>query len=135
MVGRLGGAGRDGRQERGHDAGLLVGLCERRCPVQRHGASDRRRTPLGRSRRDRRRAGMCGGTRPGTPGTRPVVVDLTPRRDGRPARLLDVVEGRSGTVFADWLASRSEEFRRNVRVVAMDAFAGYMSVNNGECAV
>ena len=63
-----------------------------------------------------------------------MVVDLTPRRDGRPARLLDVVEGRSGTVFADWLASRSEEFRRNVRVVAMDAFAGYMSVNNGECA-
>mgnify|MGYP001623579547 CR=1 FL=1 len=54
-----------------------------------------------------------------------VVVDLTPRRDGRPARLLDVVGGRSGAVFADWLASRPEEFRRNVRVVAMDAFAGY----------
>lgn len=54
-----------------------------------------------------------------------VVVDLTPRRDGRPARLLDVVEGRSGAAFAGWLASRSEEFRRNVRVVAMDAFAGY----------
>ena len=54
-----------------------------------------------------------------------VVVDLTPRRDGRPARLLDVVGGRSGAVFAGWLASRSEEFRRNVRVVAMDAFAGY----------
>ena len=54
-----------------------------------------------------------------------VVVDLTPRSDGRPARLLDVVEGRSGAVFAGWLASRSEGFRRNVRVVAMDAFAGY----------
>lgn len=54
-----------------------------------------------------------------------VVVDLTPRRDGRPARLLDVVEGRSGAAFAGWLASRFEEFRRNVRVVAMDAFAGY----------
>lgn len=54
-----------------------------------------------------------------------VVVDLTPRRDGRPARLLDVAEGRSGTAFAGWFASRSEEFRRNVRVVAMDAFAGY----------
>ena len=54
-----------------------------------------------------------------------VVVDLTPRSDGRPARLLDVVGGRSGAVFAGWLASRSEEFRRNVRVVAMDAFAGY----------
>ena len=33
--------------------------------------------------------------------------------------------GQSGAVFAGWLASRSEGFRRNVRVVAMDAFAGY----------
>ena len=31
-----------------------------------------------------------------------VVVDLTPRRDGRPARLLDVVEGRSGAAFAGY---------------------------------
>ena len=45
--------------------------------------------------------------------------------DGRTARLLDVVGGGSGAAFAGWLASRSEEFRRNVRVVAMDAFAGY----------
>ena len=40
-----------------------------------------------------------------------VVVDLAPRSEGRPARLLDVVEGRGGTVFAGWLVSRSEEFR------------------------
>ena len=32
------------------------------------------------------------------------IADLTP---GRPARLLDVVEGRSGTVLADWLADQS----------------------------
>ena len=64
-----------------------------------------------------------------------VVVDLTPRSDGRPARLLDVVEGRSGAVFAGWLASRSEGFRRNVRVVAMDAFAGYKeAVRRGRAA-
>lgn len=60
-----------------------------------------------------------------------VVVDLTPRSDGRPARLLDVVGGRSGAVFAGWLASRSEGFRRNVRVVAMDAFAGYKHAVRG----
>ena len=54
-----------------------------------------------------------------------VVVDLTPRKDGRPARLLDVVEGRSEKAFADWLAARPESFRENVQVVAMDAFAGY----------
>ena len=30
-----------------------------------------------------------------------VAVNPTPRRDGRPARLLDMVEGRSGRAFAD----------------------------------
>ncbi len=54
-----------------------------------------------------------------------VAVNPTPRRDGRPARLLDMVEGRSGRAFADWLAARPESFRDNVQVVAMDAFAGY----------
>lgn len=37
-----------------------------------------------------------------------VAVDPTPRRDGRPARLLDVVEGRSGRAFADWLAAHRQ---------------------------
>lgn len=54
-----------------------------------------------------------------------VVVDLTPRGDGRPARLLDMVEGRSEQAFARWLSGRTQEFRDHVRVVAMDAFAGY----------
>jgi hypothetical protein len=36
-----------------------------------------------------------------------VVVDLTPVRDGTgPARLLDVVEGRSEAAFKTWLAER-----------------------------
>lgn len=54
-----------------------------------------------------------------------VIVDLTPRRHGRPARLLDMVEGRSENAFARWLAGRDQSFRDTVKVVAMDAFAGY----------
>lgn len=54
-----------------------------------------------------------------------VIVDLTPRRHGRPARLLDMVEGRSEKAFAGWLAERPQAFRDRVRTVAMDAFAGY----------
>jgi transposase len=38
------------------------------------------------------------------------IVDLT-RRNGRPkARLLDVVPGRSGKAYADWLRARGEQF-------------------------
>jgi transposase len=34
------------------------------------------------------------------------ITDLTP---GRPARLLDIQEGRSGTVLAQWLAARESD--------------------------
>ncbi|WP_164520946.1 ISL3 family transposase [Bifidobacterium samirii] len=54
-----------------------------------------------------------------------VIVDLTPRRHGRPARLLDMVEGRSEKAFARWLAERPRSFRDRVKEVAMDGFAGY----------
>ena len=54
-----------------------------------------------------------------------VIVDLTPRKHDRPARLLDMVEGRSEKAFASWLAERPRTFRDAVKVVAMDAFAGY----------
>lgn len=54
-----------------------------------------------------------------------VIVDLTPRGENKPARLLDMVEGRSEKVFSKWLSRQSELFRSRVRVVAMDAFAGY----------
>ena len=54
-----------------------------------------------------------------------VIIDLTPRREGKPARLLDMVEGRSGTAFAKWLARQPDTFRKNVEVVAMDGFNGY----------
>ena len=42
------------------------------------------------------------------------IVDLT-RRNGRPkARLLDLVPGRSGKAYADWLTGRGEPFTAGV---------------------
>jgi len=55
-----------------------------------------------------------------------VVIDLTPIREGTgPARLLDMVEGRSKAVFKTWLADRSQAWRDAVEVVAMDGFTGF----------
>lgn len=54
-----------------------------------------------------------------------VVVDLAPGKHDRPARLLHMVEGRSEKAFASWLAERPRSFRDHVKVIAMDAFAGY----------
>jgi transposase len=55
-----------------------------------------------------------------------VIIDLTPIRDGTgPARLLDMVEGRSKQVFKTWLAEREESWRERVEVVAMDGFTGF----------
>ncbi|MGH9102519.1 MAG: ISL3 family transposase [Acidimicrobiales bacterium] len=54
------------------------------------------------------------------------MVDLTPDADGRPrARLLDLVPGRSGKAYGDWLTARSETFRRGVQVATLDPFHGY----------
>src|SRR6478752_2840043 len=50
------------------------------------------------------------------------IADLTP---GRPARLLDVVEGRSGTVLAGWLGARAEQFRAQIVTASLDPFRGY----------
>jgi hypothetical protein len=47
------------------------------------------------------------------------IADLTP---GRPARLLDVVEGRSGTVLADWLADRDDDWKAAVATASLDPF-------------
>ena len=55
-----------------------------------------------------------------------VIIDLTPVRDGTgPARLLDMVEGRSKQAFKTWLAERDDAWRDAVEVVAMDGFTGF----------
>ncbi len=52
------------------------------------------------------------------------LVDLRPAAGG-PARLVDVVQGRSGKVVADWLAERGAAWRAGVQVAALDPFRGY----------
>jgi transposase len=55
-----------------------------------------------------------------------VIIDLTGIRDGTgPARLLDMVEGRSKQTFKTWLADRPQAWRDAVEVVAMDGFTGF----------
>jgi transposase len=55
-----------------------------------------------------------------------VIIDLTPIRCGTgPARLLDMVEGRSQQAFSAWLAARPKDWRDSVEVVAMDGFTGF----------
>ena len=55
-----------------------------------------------------------------------VIIDLTGIRDGTgPARLLDMVEGRSKQAFKTWLADRPQAWRDGVEVVAMDGFTGF----------
>jgi transposase len=62
-----------------------------------------------------------------------VIIDLTPIRDGcGPARLLDMVEGRSKHAFKTWLAARSKEWRDGIEVVAMDGFTGFKTATTEE---
>jgi len=54
------------------------------------------------------------------------MVDLTRDNHGKTrARLLDLVPGRSGRGYASWLEGRGDSFRTNVKVAALDPFAGY----------
>jgi transposase len=62
-----------------------------------------------------------------------VIIDLTAVRDGTgPARLLDLVEGRSKQAFAKWLAERPAAWRDGVEVVAMDGFTGFKTATTEE---
>jgi len=55
-----------------------------------------------------------------------VVIDLTPVADGKgPARLLDMVPGRSKQTFITWLEAQTSAFRAGIDIVAMDGFTGY----------
>ncbi|HAT6590677.1 TPA: ISL3 family transposase, partial [Corynebacterium striatum] len=59
-----------------------------------------------------------------------VIVDMTDHHDRegnviRPARLLDVVPGRSADALRTWLNNHSEQFRDQVKIISMDGFQGY----------
>lgn len=59
-----------------------------------------------------------------------VIIDLTPVREQRgPARLLDMVPGRSKQVFSDWLAARTQAWRNRIEIVAMDGFTGFKTAS------
>lgn len=59
------------------------------------------------------------------------MVDLTRDEQGKTrARLLDLVPGRSGKAYKDWLDQRGDTFRKNVKVAALDPFAGYKTAIN-----
>jgi transposase len=62
-----------------------------------------------------------------------VIIDLTGLRDGTgPARLLDMVEGRSKQAFKTWLADQEQCWRDGVEVVAMDGFTGFKTATAEE---
>jgi transposase len=55
------------------------------------------------------------------------IADLTP---ARAARLLDVVEGRSGTVLAASLTEQDPTWRANITTASLDPFRGYATALN-----
>jgi transposase len=62
-----------------------------------------------------------------------VIIDLTAVREGiGPARLLDMVEGRSKQAFKTWLSERPMSWRDTVEVVAMDGFTGFKTATTEE---
>jgi transposase len=62
-----------------------------------------------------------------------VIIDLTGIRDRTgPARLLDMVEGRSKAAFKTWLGERPRAWRDAVEVVAMDGFTGFKTAKAEE---
>ena len=62
-----------------------------------------------------------------------VIIDLTAVRAGTgPARLLDMVEGRSKQAFTTWLTERDQAWRDRIEVVAMDGFTGFKTATTEE---
>ncbi len=63
------------------------------------------------------------------------MVDLTRDKDGRVhARLLDLVPGRSGTVYKTWLDQRGKAFKAHVEVATLDPFRGYKNAIDDKLA-
>ena len=52
------------------------------------------------------------------------IVDLTRGEDHPTARLLDLVPGRSGSVYENWLEERGEQFRSGIQIATVDPFQG-----------
>ena len=64
--------------------------------------------------------------RRGAEGFVTLIIDLTPTHDQTgPARLLDLVPGRSAAALTSWLGAQPIDFVTGLEVIAMDGFAGY----------
>ena len=63
------------------------------------------------------------------------MVDLTRDKDGHAqARLLDLVPGRSGTIYKTWLDARGDTFKKRVQVATLDPFHGYKNAIDDKLA-
>lgn len=63
------------------------------------------------------------------------MMDLTRDQHGYTrARLLDLVPGRSGTVYNKWLDDRGETFRKRVKIATLDPFQGYKNAIDDQLA-
>lgn len=74
-------------------------------------------------------------THTGPPGTGMVtgIVDHTRDADGLVhARLLDLVLGRSGKAYADWLKDQGTGFAAGIKTAALDPFRGYANATRDE---
>ena len=61
------------------------------------------------------------------------MVDLTRDAEGKTrARLLDLVPGRSGPVYRQWLQERGEAFTAGVKIATLDPFQGYKNAIDDE---
>ena len=52
------------------------------------------------------------------------IVDLTCGKDHPTAHSLDLVPGRSGTVYKNWLEERGEDFRSGIQIAILDPLPG-----------
>lgn len=71
----------------------------------------------------------------GPPGSGMVTGIVDHTRDAKGvvhARLLDLVPGRSGKAYADWLKARGEEFTAGIKTAALDPFRGYANAIRDE---
>ena len=71
----------------------------------------------------------------GPPGTGLVtgIVDHSRGEDGRPrARLLDLVKGRTGAAYGDWLTEQGPAFTSGIRTATLDPFHGYANAIRDE---
>ena len=115
--------------------GDLLAHRQQRDPGKRSGHAVRRSPPLRWCGGPRRRRfphalrSHAGGTPSAWRHTRrgdryvTVIIDLTPvRHRSDPARLLDVVPGRSKKVLKTWLSQRDQDWRGRVEMVAAGRF-------------